>query len=121
MGQRTWLEIGWSGGRLEWDRAEDIEAVWAGAAEYVRAEGSYPLESVRENLRQALRLRLTAFDGLTRDWVVGLLRHLSERFPHVVFGARVAERVPPAEDLWDCRAMVVCDGRVDMWQVEDFP
>lgn len=120
MGHRTWLEIGWSGGHLEWERAEDIEVVWACAEEFARSEGSYPL-ALPEKLRQSLRLRLTEFDSLTRDWVVDLLRHLSEHFPHVVFGARIAELVAPSEDLWDCQAVVVLDGQVDMWPLEDFP
>ncbi len=121
MSHRAWLEICWTGGRLEWERAEDVEAVWARVEEYVLAEGSYPLAALGENLRQALRQRLTEFDSLNRDWVIGLLQKLSEQFPHAVFGARIAECVQPAEDLWDCRAIVALNGDVDTWQLEDFP
>jgi hypothetical protein len=121
VSHRARLEICWTGGRLEWERAEDVEAVWARVEEYVRAEGSYPLEAMRESLRQALRQRLTAFDSLNRDWVIGLLQKLSEQFPHAVFGARIAKCVQPAEDLWDCRAIVALNGDVDTWQFEDFP
>lgn len=107
-----WVEfkVVWGRGRFNPRVEEALNQVLACVEDYVRAEGTYEVERPRgwgDEFRRAFQGEETGIKLLDEAWAIGLLTHVSARFPGVPFRAR--GRGEERRDAWAFRCR---DGQV---------
>lgn len=107
------LEVSWDGPGFDIFDKRACRAVFSQVEEYLRSEKAeaksreiygemgYPALEWLEEFRKAFAGKGGDIKGLDKKWVASLLRHVSGRFPGVIFGARgVGEEFDDVWVLW---------------------
>ena len=105
------FEVYWDGPGFDISDKKACQAVLSQVEDYIRsekangreisAEVGYPAMDWLEEFRKVFAGKGADIKGLDKKWVASLLRHVSGRFPGVIFGARgVGEELDDVWVLW---------------------